>query len=361
MLSLFKLANVIDKRMTAISIEKNLCTKWISPKSSCQKCMDFCPMNCIAFQKDGIELGASCLECGLCTAVCPTGALTQQHPSLHQVVEEIIHTCEKHKYVYLHCSKMEIPEKDATTIRLPCLGAIPREAWVKIIGQCHNLMIYHNGSCGTCEFQKGEAVWKEELSAAESIMEKCLLLTPDVLYVEKKKEYDHGRRVFFKTLLKEIKTTNHLAIREVIGSSGVQSYRDRLESNTDEAIKKQWDQFSVKVTEMLTTKTSYPYYMQKRTLFLDELKKNNVLLEKKDIRLPVIHPDCGLCNACTMLCPTSALMMEHNDGKKAIKLEPYKCVDCRLCEEICYFGSIRLEKVENRTLMLSELVLIEES
>jgi ferredoxin len=112
------------------------------------------------------------------------------------------------------------------------------------------------------------------------------------------------------------------------------------------------------VVEKITDEASYPY-MTKRKVLLAELTKNEDMQKRCDVRLPENLPDCTLCGACALLCPTDALVLERSDEHESITFHPSKCVDCQLCEEICYFESITLKQVANGALMGGAVVLIE--
>lgn len=142
----------------------------------------------------------------------------------------------------------------------------------------------------------------------------------------------------------------------MLGSSSVQSYREKIQQDSSEKLKQQLEQVSNTIAEKVTNESSYPY-MNKRRLFVEQLQKNENMVERKDIRLPAISPDCNFCGACVILCPTNALVKENENGRTRITLEPAKCIDCQLCEDICYFQSVKLETAVNGTLLMKTKVL----
>jgi ferredoxin len=95
--------------------------------------------------------------------------------------------------------------------------------------------------------------------------------------------------------------------------------------------------------------------MNKRAFLLAQLHENETLQKQKDIRLPVINSDCNFFSACTILCPTEALKMETENNLQSITLEPSKCVDCSLCEDICFTKSIGLQYQTNEMLLNKRL------
>ncbi|WHY88881.1 4Fe-4S binding protein [Neobacillus novalis] len=356
-MNLFKLVNVIEKGMSTLNIEQNLCSRLISPKSTCQSCVANCPTNSITFKNNKIEVDDHCVECGLCTTVCPTSALSSQRPSLNQLVTTIIQMCGQNERVYLRCDKMQISDSEIAAVTVPCLGMIPREVWVTISSYCDNLSIYQSEkSCRDCEISMGEVVWRKELRAGEAMSGKQLSVTSTIQPSRQKTQFNNSRRAFFTRLVSEIKTTNKLALREELGGSGVQSYQEKLQENHMIKVKKEWTAVTNRIVERVTNESVLPN-INKRNLFLAEIQKNEDLKKRKDCRLPTILPDCNFCGACTILCPTSALTLENGNGVTMINLEPAKCVDCHLCEEICFFQHIFLQDELNGKLLAKTIVL----
>lgn len=352
---------VIDKKMTALHVESNLCTKCISPKSTCQSCFDVCPKNSLSFVKNELVIEDSCVECGLCSTVCPTGALSMNRPSLPSFINELVHTCKQNEKVYLHCDQVSLSKKKVKAVSLPCLGMVAKEAWVKLLNQCENLTVYHPEQvCQSCDISSGEAVWREQLAAGEAISGNKMTITTTVDESGKPVSYDLDRREFLSSLFSEVKSTNKLAINEWVGEAAVPSYQEKVNADSLTKVKKEWGAISNVMVEKVTKESVYPY-MKKRSLFLSELEGNEGLQNRSDIRLPDISPDCSFCKACTILCPTEAIAMKQVDEKEVITLQPHKCVDCSLCEEICYTESIRLQHQRNQTLLREEYVIAKNS
>ncbi|MCH6267641.1 4Fe-4S binding protein [Neobacillus citreus] len=350
-MNLMTWAKAIEKNTTTLMIEANLCTRLISPKSTCRQCVDSCPTNCITFTKDTLEITDSCLECGLCTTVCPTSALSSNRHSLHHLVETVLHTCKESEHVYLHCQRHSIKEECVAAVAVPCLGSIPREAWLTFLEECDNLSIHlPDGGCDRCEIKQGEELWQRELAAAERMSGKCMDLALALKKSTELEGLDKSKRSLFHSIWREWKDVHKLAVKETLGCAEIKPYQEKLKSDSASLIRKEWNVAANGVMEKVFKESTYPY-MVKRNLFLNQLIKNKDLQTEKNVRVPMILSDCTLCGACSILCPTNALVQETENGATQIKLIPANCVDCKLCEEICYFKQIQLIEAENRVLL----------
>ncbi|WP_316571485.1 4Fe-4S binding protein [Neobacillus sp. YIM B06451] len=359
-MNLLNWVNVIDKKMAVLSVEANLCTKLISPKSTCTSCVDHCPKTSISFANKDILIADSCVDCGICGAVCPTGAITMNKPPLTQFVQEAIHKSERHEKVYLHCDRTPISKGHATTVAVPCLGMIPKEAWVTILNKCKNLSIYQpEQACTDCEISTGEKLWRRELQAGETISCQKMKITSEISHSKESVDYNVERRDFLSAFFKETKSTNKLAIKEMLGGSAkIPTYQEKRQGDSLSKLKKEWNDVGSHLIERMTNESVYPY-MNKQSLFLKELQENEAMWYQEDIRLPQINEDCHFCGACAILCPTEALTMKNERGQQKITLQPYKCVDCSLCAEICYTKNIQLQQAKNQTLLENEITLVE--
>lgn len=358
-MNLFKLAKIIDKKISSLHIEPNLCTQTISPKSSCRQCLDVCPANAISISDKRIDIDDQCVECGLCSTVCPTNAIFFERPSFWKILQEAARKCKNEEHVYLQCQKLSSHLSPSATVTVPCLGALPREAWLTLINDNANLSVYcEKESCRQCEFSSGYSIWQQELKAGEEMAGKKMAITDNIQDTRTAARYDRNRRELFAMFAGELKSMHNLIIKETINDRDVPSYQEKLHQDEAAKVRKEWKSVAMNVLEELMDEPAAPY-MKKRKLLLNNVDKISSLRERKDVRLPAISPDCHFCGACSLLCPTGALMQTSEDGKKKITLQPDLCVDCQLCEQICFFEHLKLEQVTNKHLLSGELILTE--
>lgn len=359
-MSLFKIAKILDKKISTLHIEPNLCTVNISPKSSCHSCVDGCPTDSIFIAKRQIDIDDDCIECGLCSTVCPVSAIFLERPSIKHTLEETARKCKNQDHVFLQCKKQNSKLSPTKAVTVPCLGAIPREGWLTLLNNYENLSIYHcEDSCQHCEIATGYDVWQKELLAAEEMSGVNIPITTTVKQNKRPAQYDENRRELFSLFGSEVMSTNKLILKEMIGEAKVSSYEEKLQEDSASKIRKEWETVSASLMEKLTKEAVQPF-MRKRKLLLENVKSDAQLQERCDIRLPSITPECNFCGACSLLCPTGALLQEVVNGQSAITLHPFKCVDCHLCEEICYSENIKLNPVPNKQLFSETVVLTAE-
>lgn len=347
-MNLFNLSNILDKKISTLRIEPNLCAQTISPKSNCRGCMDVCPTDSITIKDRKIEIDEHCLECGLCSTVCPTNAILIQRPSVSQILEEVARKCKNEEQVYIHCEKQRADAPHSSTVKVPCLGALPMEAWITLLDKYENLSVFHS-SCNGCEIATGFDIWQKELHAAEEMTGKNIGLTSIIQKKSKQAHYDTSRRELFSLFASELKSTNKLVVKEVLGEKKIASYQEKMQEDSIAKVQKEWNHVTESIVEKITKESVLPF-MSKRKLLLEMVGKDIKLQERSDIRLPSISPECNFCGACSLLCPTDALVMESVNEQKTITLKPYKCVDCKLCEEICYSEFIKLHPATNENL-----------
>lgn len=69
------------------------------------------------------------------------------------------------------------------------------------------------------------------------------------------------------------------------------------------------------------------------------LEENQVIVEPLADKVWREEEKCTHCGACTGLCPTGALAVEHPNMK--VTFDVQKCVACGMCGLVCPFGAMR--------------------
>src|SRR5690606_37317592 len=125
---------------------------------------------------------------------CPTNGIFAERTSATQILEEAARKCKEQEHVYLQCKKQSSNLPSASSVTVPCLGAIPRDAWLTLLNKYGNLSIYHyESNCQNCEIATGYDVWQKELRAAEEMAGVTIAMTTTVQQNKKSANYDVNR------------------------------------------------------------------------------------------------------------------------------------------------------------------------
>lgn len=328
MFTLWKWMNVIEKQISPLNIQVDMCCRYRSSVSTCSCCMDNCPMNSITVTEKGIDI-STCLECGICAAVCPTGALTWKRPSPKDMLAQAERTVAEQGHLYIYCSHSSFPEKKASGLKVPCLAAIPWEIWAALLISMPSFSVYLPAAlCEHCPVTGGESLWQEQIRKAEKYCGKKVERFSDkakMIQDAQKLPFDPGRRQFFSTLMREMKQTEREVVREFLG--GISQIPVLPHSRNDE----------------------------KQGILLQLLYHYQELQQKITVKLPVVQDQCDVCGACAILCPTQALARVEHDSHASLSLHPAQCVGCGLCEDVCWEKLIKLKEFPAESLFQKEL------
>lgn len=337
-----KLSNVILKKIDKLEVDPNKCLKVRAVTSSCTACLDVCPADSIELKLDSIELKQSCLECGLCTAVCLTNALKWNHPPLIQLDEQISRLAETENEVYITCSTMLRENVTANVIEVPCLGMLPKELWISAGTNNPSLkIIYRKERCQSCKATTGQELFLKQLKGAESFLQHTFQIRSSLIEKKENTKVDHRRRRFLSSFLEEVKETNTITVKEVMEVNKTLSPFEKFDRYYQG--QNEMEEFVEEVTEIKKTVvgkliSDSVTLTDKRTLLFNSFKKIPHIKEDMPVSMPNIGGNCNRCGACVFLCPTDAMIMDED----SIILSTSRCVSCGLCEEICYENHINL-------------------
>lgn len=244
---------------------------------SCHRCEEICPHQAVKNREFDAAL---CDDCGLCTAVCPVGAIQSSIDydaclTHTQTLEPQVLMCEKVSSKGMHC-----------------LGALNRRMlWGLAEKQPLSIDTSH---CDTC--RPAVAEWlRTEIAACSEVLVaegKSSIRLVHVKETPKAAAPQVGRRSFFQSLL----------------SATARGVSDFTESQT------------------------------KRLYAFDPV----IWLEKQALTACSLFPGletsarCNACGLCVMLCPEKAITIAtDNSGQKSLIFEPLKCTGCHLCIGNC--------------------------
>ncbi len=313
-MKIFKIAEIVSASFENIIINSNKCSRVSSVLSKCSACLDVCPVEGITVGEKEVEI-TSCIDCGLCVAKCPTGALTWKSvfsENLLHLIHKFIHQNEK---FYLHCAYHKMEDSSVNTIEVPCFGMITSEMWTVLLNTNDQCKIYlPEKACDNCSVTTGENIFQESLAQAKAwLPDSKINWVRTVRKQVEQVEYDHNKRNWLSSILGSAKSTPKEAIH-------------RWASKTDDEtiVQSQWISSHRKELKYVARKMPH-------------------LFEKMTVQLPVINENCKFCEACSILCPNKALTQVASES---ILVDPYLCSECNLCYDICFFKGIELKEID---------------
>ncbi len=279
-----------------ISLDGMKCLRIEYDRNECSLCMEICPYDALELNKNRrVSLNADrCVECKGCIGVCPTQAITNE-------------AFDTNLFVVTFGAREE--KRVSCKSNTPCLATFSIEQMLSM-GLRKESLVCDLSNCATCEHNGGK---KLEDYIVQNIADANEILGQ--MGVPNRIETDY-----------EIPKTTH---------------RRELFTKLASAI----EEFSndVEVGEIFDTGESIPVARQ---LLGNSLKKSvplaaNTLL-KGDFKFTsnkqIDFASCTNCGDCIQFCPTKALTYSADQSK--ILFQPYRCIACGICEDICKPGSI---------------------
>lgn len=305
------------QNMNPLTIKPQLCSKKITPKSTCPKCQEICPVQAITLTGNGPQVDG-CISCGLCIEICPNHVFRLNEDQLLDIdtnkTETLILTCPQSLQNF-----GKNPEKGIT--KISCLGELYPELLLYLMASFSRVIIYYDPQiCGNCFNYNFEEKFK--LNNLSNIFEKNflerLLVTTDInkikpLLNQQKLQPAHNRRSFFRSIFAGSKN-----ISQKIIDYGLNQENSLGSNSKDKPLKM--------------------YYLK------EALKKQTQLDYSKALPFPNLKLNaCNFCQACTKLCPTGALKINQGEEEKAITFSPSLCTHCHICSDICFYQGLTWE------------------
>ncbi len=276
--------------------------------SSCRRCEEACPHEALTVTDAGPAISeVSCLDCGLCAAVCPTGALqiptfTDWQASHLQLLSPegertlpwiALFTCDAG---LSELARLRVESTHILPIRVPCVGA---------------------------------AGWFAILRAAESGVDAVALYCP---------QPDCERRGALDGISRE---GSKLAL--LLRQAGVELFF--LEGGP-QSILRAAD--AVKVREGGARVNPSELTLQRRRDLVAmalNLCTSPVTVEGLIYGIDV-DERCTLCGVCAEKCPLGSLRMEESGDQVSLTFRPDLCIGCGRCLEVCPESAMTLRPAE---------------
>ncbi len=311
------------------------CTHVYFKDSSCQKCVEICPVeNTVVYEEDKIKVNPeTCVSCGACVGVCPTEAFSLRGFSVEDVYKKMI----DNKDSVISCRK-----------NVPCATVFDPQYLIALSLKNEEDIVIDTGYCKGCEVGTLYGKIKENIEEANYFLEQIdwpYRIKEEEIKFELQQEEKQivERRSFLKNLGK---ATAGLAFWTLMPKVDFIEQEERTEPKN------------------IVQEKVLP---RKRIALLEALKEKDIDYSDKEVLVDKIsftsdkwidNYKCTNCSVCYNVCPTSAL----KPGAERLKIlfEPSLCIKCRICHEVCPEDCLHLTEKLNVKTFLEEVKVLAE-
>ncbi|MBS3887438.1 MAG: 4Fe-4S binding protein [Dethiobacter sp.] len=299
------------------------CLVRLYPSFPCHACRDGCPQHAIGtdFKKDH----RLCQGCGLCAANCPMAAI--DHPvDIFALFGAMRRQRAKEERLRLACQATE-RETYPGTVTVPCLASLePAALILPALLNFHQVWLHH-GDCSICKLDREARLagrlnhnFAQATLLASFVTGFGLTLSPSppAEFTNcREQQSGYSRRDFLTLMRQESKRT---------AQSGAVLLGNLFweEKNTLPPRRRLWEKLLALFPGMLKAGEPLPF-----------------------ARLE-ISSACDFCRACTVLCPTKALVVEEGEDGISLSHQVSLCLSCGACARFCPHKAVSLSPWDGR-------------
>lgn len=303
LVSKFIVNNLIDA--THPTFNSLRCSNRKQKREPCTICKDICPANVFQQKRGEPPVWSRCIGCNLCISACPSRCLTPSGDTLEKYLEGY----DQSGVVRLGCRK----EEEFCKIKEGCVGAIPWE-FIAYLALHMKVDIYVR-KCMDCPNEAGLAILQNNLVHVLNFLGEPL----------------------FNAQITVIQEEEDIPVRAEQSVS-----RGELLS----MMKKGMTRAALKLVPTLEEE-DFDGLLYRRLLanHVQKLREEWTAAGKKasfGVELPRFTANCYACGICERICPQNAISFtDEEDGKRGIRITPWKCTGCGICSIVCREGGIQ--------------------
>lgn len=313
-----------------LDVRPERCVRMRNRHASCSRCFDACTSGALALV-DGEPLitPESCVGCGTCATVCPTGALEAQHPNDAVLLAAarvaaanaqgtVVFACKQ------VCAMPEGQQAAGACVELTCLSRVEESLVATLFSEGFYRIVMVHGTCESCERDPG-------IESAR-LVERTLSTLIDAWQ-----------------LPCSCTLTNHFPVEACSGcdeNTKPQAEVHYTPATVNEGVHRDSTTAPVTLAHVMEDGTLPHFVPTRRNRLLDALGTfGDPGAQNLDTRLwghiTIDLSKCRSCRMCAVFCPTGALSrFTDEDGQIGIEHYVAECVHCKLCQDICPEGAI---------------------
>ena len=304
----------------AITLDADRCLRARDRFSTCEMCVQACPVQALHRDHPIALESEACVRCGLCLPLCPVGAfrgddhlgdlLSRAASSRAETLEV---ACPRHPAL-----ERGPAEADATVQTPGCLAALGPSAYLGLLAQGSRQVMVRLDACAECSLGQAQPVISQLIAVARELL--AARGEPDRL-VEVRTDPGPGwvvrprvragpaisRRDLFQTLLQEGKrvASSVIALDEAPNPKTKSAPRERK--------------------RLLKALSLLPAVQTGTLVLTPALPFARFSVDEK----------CSACGSCARVCPTGALQFATEGNYYRLAFTTGDCTNCGICLDLC--------------------------
>ncbi len=335
-------------KVGAIGVDQDRCVAVRNRNATCRACERSCLAAAITIQNNEITLDPfACVNCGVCTTVCPTAALRPLDPAREGLLSQVRRSARwEQGMAVIACARAAAkhiadPER---ICEVPCLGHVEEHGLAEMAAWGLDDIILVDGDCATCKYGAADpfittsvqcAADLLEAAGAEAIITRTSSFPDEVISTGHRNIRGEDRRGLLA------QTGRYVG--RVAGNVAQKMIEEKLgEGNAPKTLK---DRLGAGLSGRMPTFEPQENYqlldsLERASLEADRLFASQAVADTRRFgRVTVDLEPCSGCGLCVLFCPTGALsrssIPSEDDETKNLEFAASMCVQCRLCEDVC--------------------------
>ena len=144
-------------------------------RSSCRRCIDFCPAEAIAYENRTLKVSnAACIGCGACATVCPTEALIPLDTTEAVLRRDALAAMSHNKGVACFaCARVAAREnvRSEHYAEVPCLSRVNESVMLELVADGAERVLLVDGGCSNCKYRDCDEVTRVVEENARHLLE----------------------------------------------------------------------------------------------------------------------------------------------------------------------------------------------